>query len=491
MERTLLGDPRDAQLRENLSAIIRSRYLQRVGLYSHKVNSYVPYLAPLLLPELDNRDPMTARQCLISINEMTGLETHSSSHAGFLAPGSINSSIVNLTTATLGVGTLAIPFALYNAGLLLFMSFLIVQAWLSMTSIRQIISALNTTELHSFEEVSCVLFGRKFTALVEVSILLFCFGTAVSYHITIGDLGLAICEKLFDSNNQTWFFTSILLTRTGFLCTVTVLVLLPLCMYDKITELRFTCLIGLGCILMTVVVVVYGLFNDGISPEVTSNLSNFLFPREFHQVMSALGILTFAFCSQPNVPTIFYELEDRSIAKMTSAVSRATGLCMSVYITMGLAGVCRFASRTAPSVIGNLEQEFLAGNTGVVMAYCLLVFAVSMSFPLNVFPIKLTFEQLFIHAGIQNIFVASRLVAVFVVLLSLVCAIAIPNVSTIFDLIGTTVGSLICFVLPAAIYLKILSLSRSLLCRRARKAWIVLITGSILLIAGTATSFAR
>jgi amino acid permease len=464
--------------------------MQRIGLYSHKVKSYVPYIAPLFLADIDNRDAATARQRLLAVGDSVGVGPPQLREDGFISPGSVNASVVNLTTATLGIGTLAIPFAILNAGLVLFVVFLLAQAWLSAVSIREIVSALNTTELSSFEEISCVLFGRKLAVVVEICILLFCFGTAVSYHITIGDLGWAICRKFLNYDQLPWFFASVFSSRTGFLCTLSVVVLLPLCLFDKITELRFTCLIGLGCILATVGVVVYGLCMEGFSPEIVDHWDDFLLPRGFHQAMSALGVLTFAFCSQPNVPTIFYELGDRSIANMTSAVSRATGLCMCVYLVIGFAGVCRFATLTAPSIIQNLEPDFDNDNEAVVMAYGLLMFAVSMSFPLNVFPIKLTFEQLFIHAGISNVSGKSGMVAFLVVALSLVFAITIPNVTTIFDIIGATVGSFICFVLPPAIYLKILSLSGSLFCRRSGKAWVVLVTGSLLLVIGTLTTMA-
>lgn len=488
MNRNLLASPRGLLANDDPQNEIRARYLQRIGLYSHKVNSFVPFIAPLFLNDTDNRDVITARRRLLLNSDSDTHAYQQLSRDAFMAPGSVNASVINLTTATLGIGTLAIPFALYNAGLALFILFLLAQAWLSVASIREIVSALNTTELSSFEEISCVLFGRKLAVVVEISILLFCFGTAVSYHITIGDLGLAICRQFLDIDRLPWFFASVLASRTGFLCSISACLLLPLCLYDKITELRFSCLVGLGCILATVCVVVFGLYVQGFSSDIVDNWKAFVLPRGFHQAISALGVLTFAFCSQPNVPTIFYELGDRSIANMTSAVSRATGLCMCVYLLIGFAGVGRFATTTAPSIIQNLEPDFLNGNEAVVMAYGLLMFAVCMSFPLNVFPIKLTFEQLFIHAGITNVSGKSRIVAVLVVALSLVFAISIPNVTTIFDLIGATVGSFICFVLPPAIYLKILSFSGSLFCRRSGKAWVVLITGCFLLIIGTFTN---
>jgi amino acid permease len=483
MDRNLLGTPR--QFPGSAEGEIRARYLSRIGLYSYKVNSYVPNLVPLFTDSGTSEDIRLIRERSQGFHATDVVVSTDPLHLG---TGSIESSILNLTTATLGVGTLAIPYAFYNSGILVALILLLFLAWLSVSSIKEIISSLNATEKHSFEEVTCMLFGRKWTILFEICILTFCFGTAVGYHVTIADIGLSVTERYlinFRDNSLVSFF---LLSRSGFLVTITSAVLLPLSLFDKVAELRYTCFLGVGCVIGMVIIVASRLFIDGVSPDIMDNWIYALLPRGAWEATSSMGILTFAFCSQPNVPTIFYELGDRTIAGMTKAVNGSVVLCLIIYTLIGLSGFLQFGANTASSVILNLQPDFFEGRMVVVFAYALMAFAVCMSFPLNIFPIKLTFEQLFIEFGIRNINAAVRVVVVTSVILSLGCAVFIPKVSTIFDLIGNTVGSLICFVFPPVLYIKILSLGAPLFCRRSLKAWIVLLVGCALLCVGLSTS---
>jgi len=459
---------------------IRTRYLRRVGLYAHKVNSFVPNLVPLFSDSTTSQDIQLTRQRSLDV----GLGDTSDELESYDATGSIESSILNLTTATLGVGTLAIPYAFFNAGIVITLVLLLFQAWLSISSIKQIVSCLNATEKHSFEEITCMLFGRKMTVLFELSILTFCFGTAVSYHITIADIGLAVTQRLFIDYHDNTLVAYFLLSRSGFLLTITSFVLLPLSLFDRVAELKVTCFLGVSCVIGMVGIVVVRLVLDGISPDIVNDWRVIMWPRGVYQLISSIGILTFAFCSQPNVPTIFYEMQDRSISRMSTAVSRAVGLCLLIYVAIGLSGFLQFGTSTASSVIVNLQVDFFAGRTVVGMAYAFMAFAVCMSFPLNIFPIKLTFEQLMIEAGKSHIDFYVRIVTVISVIFSLICAVYIPNVSMIFDLIGTTVGALICFIFPPMLYIRILSLGAPIFCRRSFKAWIVLSIGIVLLCLG-------
>ena len=334
-----------------------------------------------------------------------------------------------------------------------------------------------------------LLFGKKATILFEVCVLGFCFGSAVAYHITIADIGLAVMEKIFGGYRDTFIVSYFLLSRSGVLVLITAAVLLPLSLSDKLAELRYTCLVGVLCVIGLVGIVLIQLCLDGVHPLVQEDWHSILWPRGLHGVIGAIGIFTFALCSQPNVPSIFSELEDRSIRRMGSAVKRAVGLCFIVYMTMGVAGALQWGPTTSSSAIINLGPQFFDGSFIIIVAYASMMFSVCMSYPLNVYPIKITFEQILMEVGSTNEDLWTRVVSVGTVAASLLCAIYIPKVSVIFDIIGTTAGCIICFILPASLYLKILSLSGGLFCRRAGKAWVVLGCGCVFFLLGTISYF--
>lgn len=485
MERNLLGTPRGNQ---PVSNEIRSRYLRRVGLYSHKVHSFVPNLAPFFEEEHIGDLALARSRSQLIVDEASET-TASSGDSSFISPGSINASILNLTTATLGVGTLSIPSAFLNAGLVLSILFLLLQAFLSVSSIKEIISSINATEKSSFEEVTMLLLGKRVTILFELCVLGFCFGSAIAYHITIADIGLAVMDKVLGGHITNALVEWLFLSRTGFLLLITCILLLPLSLSDKLAELRYTCLVGVLCVIGLVGIVGVQLWVNGIHPLVAHDWHDMLWPRSVHGAVGAIGIFTFALCSQPNVPSIFSELDDRTIHRMGVAVRRAVGLCFSVYVTMGLAGVLQWGPQTASSAILNLEPAFFDGNVLVIFGYASMMFSVCMSYPLNVYPIKITIEQILMEEGARDVVAWTRLVAVLTVCLSLICAIYIPKVSVIFDIIGTTAGCIICFILPASLYLKMLSLAGGLFCRRAMKAWLVLICGCVFFVLGVFSYF--
>ena len=483
MDRTLLERASSAAVFPSS----RSHHVDAERPFAERTASYIPNLNPLFDP-VDSVSVEclqgNASRLLTGYSEDIGPELPQS----LVPAGSIRSSIINLTTATLGVGTLAIPSAFANAGLVLSVGMLLIQAWLGFTSIKQLISSFNVLEKSGFEEVIMTLFGRRLAMIFEVSILFFCFGAAVAYHITIADIGIAISTKLLCDYSDNPFIAAVFLGRPGFLCLVTSCILLPLSLYKRIAELRFTCLIGVCCVIGLVLVVCVEFYSQGLHPSIRDDWTSILWPRGFRGVVSSLGIITFAFCSQPNVPTIFADLHSKSIRRMNMAVSRALALCVIVYLVIGTAGFLQWGPQTSSSVIVNLQPEFFQGKFLVLVGYLAMGVAVCMAFPLNIFPLKFTVEQLSVEMQVQNTELIVRIATIITVLLSLTCAIFVPNISVIFDVVGVTAGAFICFICPAGIFLRILSLGGGTFHRRAIKAWIVLSCGIAVMTVGTVTS---
>ena len=99
-------------------------------------------------------------------------------------PGSIS----NLCSATLGAGALSLPFAIKLTGILPGVLLLIFSAYLTIISIDVIIEACARTHLFKYEDVSVRLVGPRAGRVLEASLLIFCFGTAVAYIVAIGDI---------------------------------------------------------------------------------------------------------------------------------------------------------------------------------------------------------------------------------------------------------------------------------------------------------------
>ena len=108
--------------------------------------------------------------------------------ASWFREGSVRGSVFNLCSATLGAGALSLPFAFSKSGWLLGLLMLIIGAFATIFSIHLLIKARQATGCLSYEDLTVNIFGRVMGFIVELNILVFCFGTAVAYIIAVGDI---------------------------------------------------------------------------------------------------------------------------------------------------------------------------------------------------------------------------------------------------------------------------------------------------------------
>ncbi|CAE7251207.1 AVT2 [Symbiodinium natans] len=180
---------------------------------------------------------------------------------GFFRRGSLRSSVVNIAAAALGAGALSLPRAMYYSGILWGPLLMIVLAALSILSIRVIVQLVELSGKDSYEEIAKEAIGPWFALLVEVNIVLFCFGTAVAYMITVGQ----VLDATFGDAEPGSWLSSLTQSNTVLLWT-TAFVLLPLSLLDSINDLRFASLAGVSCILYLILVVLYVFAKQSVSP---------------------------------------------------------------------------------------------------------------------------------------------------------------------------------------------------------------------------------
>eukprot|EP00388_Colpodella_angusta_P003909 GDKJ01013417.1.p1 GENE.GDKJ01013417.1~~GDKJ01013417.1.p1 ORF type:complete len:734 (+),score=150.96 GDKJ01013417.1:293-2203(+) len=372
----------------------------------------------------------------------------------FLRAGSMKSSIFNLTSATLGAGALTIPYAFHTAGLLYSMTFLGIMAVISTVATLYIVQVMIQTGLQTFEELSLFAFGHRFAIIVELSIIIFCFGTATGYLITVGDIVMVslnsfqVPQILADLMNQTdsASFQHLLITiceflmrRESILVIVTFTLLLPLSLVDGLSKLSFTCVLGVIAISFLSVVVALRTFILGIEvdsfyealfpPAAFSKAGDQVTVSSLSPLIRATSLLVFAFSCQTNVPTIYTELEKRNARRMTKVSIRALVLCAAVYSLIGVGGSLSFGKATEHSIVSNLENDLtitvnnsrisindVSNNSNndpeipyvshathalmhllVAIGFVGLIPAILFAYPLNIFPCRFALEAIIYH----------------------------------------------------------------------------------------------
>ena len=363
---------------------------------------------------------------------------------------------MNVTAAALGAGALALPRAMYYSGLIFGPIFMLVLAVLACMSIKVIVTLVEVTHKNSYEEIAKVAYGPWFALLVEVNIILFCFGTAVAYMITVGQISHQVVDALLGPVGAVWW--SWLVSPNVMLCLVTLFVLLPLSVLDSINDLRFASLAGVGCVLYLIGVVVYIFLTGHTNPSlVTDDGFSGMQPKNgLLGCFKMLSLAIFAFCCQPNVPSIYTELERKSFRRMETVSRLAMAFCLVIYMVMGVAGFLAFGEGTQGNVLANLQPYLCERDLVVVSGFGCMAFAVTMAFPLNIFPIRFAIQTALFYRqpkwdkpGVRFAIAAGAVFS------SLAVAIALPSINVIFEVIGATTGSFVCFIGPGLLFCRL------------------------------------
>ncbi|KAF4683200.1 Solute carrier 38 member [Perkinsus olseni] len=373
-----------------------------------------------------------------------------------IAPDGRFSAVFNLAAATLGAGALAVPISILNAGILGGLLLLFGMGTLSLLSIAMITQACHATGKPTYEELLDHLFGKRVGYVFDLVMVLFCFGTCVTYMITLFDILSPVLIHIIGSDPDNWFL-ALWVHRIPFTAILAVVVLLPLSLREHISEIRYVTFLGVLGVCFLSLTSVYVLGRYGVSDEVPSNMVSPV--NGWTSMMAAINTYTFAYCNQPNVPEIYIQVRDPTPRRFLPVVAWTIFICFSVYATIGVMCFFAFGMNLESSVIVNMGQYISQGDVMVCMAFALMCITVVGAFPLVVYPQRSSI----VHA-ISSVVppktsfrrrVYGWIVVVLIIGLSYAVAIALPDVNVMLGLVGSLTGSIVTFYSPAAFILKI------------------------------------
>ena len=288
-------------------------------------------------------DPLLSANSVAVEGEHGELATPSSS---VFASGSIWGSVFNLCTATLGAGCLSLPHAFQQMGVIPAVALCILTGMASHWAIILLADALEATGCTSYEEVAVHAFGKRNGQLVGAAVFLIVFGSAVAYTIALGDIIEPFVAHVSEHAGAPW------LTRELCLTVVWAVLMVPLSLVDKVSQLQFTSLFAvLALAYLAIAMSVHFAIDASIAPEQTVGKVHLV---EFDTgTASALALVLFAYTCQMNVPSICFELNDRSARTMSAVSSRAMAICAAIYIAIGFVGYADFPTSTQGDLLKN------------------------------------------------------------------------------------------------------------------------------------------
>jgi amino acid permease len=286
---------------------------------------------------------------------------------GQIKAGALRAAIFTLISTVVGAVCLTLPLLLLRQGIFLGLFLLVFSCLCSYVGVMNITAAAEHLQCYEYSGLVEKILGKPWKHVFDNVLILYVFGTLISYQVNVGNF----VPSIFSSLNIS-FEPSI--ERTLIMIIANLLVMTPLGLMRKLTSLRFMSIISaLTLLYITLLVIIEFPF--------------FAKRNSFHDVklfdmnlsvMSSFNICLYAFTCHPNVAQVYDELNRRTVDRMSKVATRAMVGVLIPYILLGLFGYLStldstpqlITFRVAPNSIGN---DFLMVIGRVLMSFTLVI----------------------------------------------------------------------------------------------------------------------
>ncbi|XP_018566739.1 putative sodium-coupled neutral amino acid transporter 10 [Anoplophora glabripennis] len=354
--------------------------------------------------------------------------------------------VMNLANSIIGVSVLAMPYCFKQCGIVLSILMLLMSSIISRLACHFLLKSAIIARRKTFEFLAFYIFGAMGKFAIEIGIIGFLIGTCIAFFVVMGDLGPEIIAEITGSYTTNTMRTSILMALSLF-C------VLPLGLLRNVDSLSGVSRATIGFYFCLVLKIVF----EGI-PHIFSgdwyNNVNFWRPAG---ILQCLPIFTMALFCQTQLFEIYQALQNATLEEMNNLVRIAVNICTCVYTFVGVFGYIAFFQKP---FTGNILLSFSPSlMTDVIKIGFIL--SVAFSFPLVIFPCRASLYSLLykegypIHEGMSAYIPEGRFkgLTLFIVFISLIIGIMIPNIELVLGLVGSTIGVMICVLFPVTCFI--------------------------------------
>ena len=360
-------------------------------------------------------------------------------------PGSIKGSVFTLIAAVVGAGTLSLPFALSQAGLLLGVFFLLAFAASAVFSIHMLIVARDESGVTTYRGLAEAAGGRRFGAFSQVLLLLYTFGTTTGYIIAAGNL-VKLCLQAVGAH-----LAAVLADAHFYMVTLALAVAYPLSLARSMSALRFTSVLGTACVVyLTLALTGYYLAECHSQPHgcVWNRLpAAALWPKHVGDVFRAVPLSLFAYTCHCHVLPIFVDLQRPSPRRMYKILRRSIATAATVYVLAAVSGYLLFLEDTK----GNILLNDFHHSPPIVAAGIGMAVTVMLAAPLIAHGFKGEVELL-LFDGKQPSYLRHVLTISLLFAVATGVAVSVGNLATVLSFLGATVNPIMCFVIPTYVF---------------------------------------
>jgi len=356
-----------------------------------------------------------------------------------------------ITKSMIGAGMFSMAYGCSQFGVVLGLVFLVIAAAITWLSIRVLsVLALDYKETNpTFYSVSNILVP-KLKWLIDVSLIINCFGGLIAYVQTFGGL---LATGLWGVIQ--WDQASLSLTKCALIIQAGILIVLaPLCMMKEISSTKIANLIGLGCIGYIFIMTFFYVPCTAAKEDFSALLK----PAEILTLFASFPTLIFSFACQQNVFTVSNELKDSNMKKLDRISTASVGTGFLVYLPLMIFPFLTFGKKIQESYLFNLTNEDGTVDIPVMIAFVFASLSVSISYVLLLQPVRSSLMSLIFGnnqpTGKKEKTYRVSLVIVLMLLSYGLAALLGKNLSLPINLAGLLGGNTMAFVMPFILYLK-------------------------------------
>jgi len=299
----------------------------------------------------------------------------------------------------------------------------------------------------SYDEMAALTFGSAAAIAVPIVNVFAIFGGCVSYVAIV----VSVLPQFLELVSWAGPFSTIHANSILWTGVIVAVVVLPLCLLENLSSLRFSSVFGL-CFTVYLIVLICEQALSRVSDGKTYDQHALWDPTYHGGVAVSCSIFNFAYVLHFNVVPLYQELEGASVERMVRVVRLVVVVTTCIYLVVGCSGLLLYEEDTQSNVLLNFDT-----TVAYMLARGAVCFAVVFAFPLIFFPLRVTIHNLAIlllklrHVEPKAVLIPECLTILGVVF---TVAVAVPNLGVVFSVTGGTSVVCIVYLFPIAFSLK-------------------------------------